>query len=69
MLDFFMLLGEIAVIAIVQIVLEAFLDKDKHAQLLKVVNVACFLGCFYLLLQYVNTHILSDFTDFVKFSF
>jgi hypothetical protein len=36
---------------------------------LQIVNIACFLGSLYLLLQFVYTHILSEISAFVKLPF
>ena len=69
MREFIILIGEILLIALLQTIFEVFLDKDKQALQIRMVNIACFLGSFYLLLQFVFTHILSEITTFVKLPF
>ena len=69
MREFIILIGEILLIALLQTIFEVFLDKDKQALQIRMVNIACFLGSFYLLLQFVFTHILSEISTFVKLPF
>jgi hypothetical protein len=69
MREFTILIGEIFFIALLQTVIETFLDKDKHSQQMKIINIACILGSLYLLLRFVYDHILSEISTFVQFPF
>ena len=64
-----LLIGQIFFIAILQTVLELFLEKDKRDDLIKIINIACIIGSLYLLLQFVFNHMWDEITSFVNLPF
>ena len=69
MREFIILIGEIFFIALLQTIIDTFLDAQKHSYQMKIINIACIMGSLYLLLQFVYNHILSEISAFVKFPF
>ena len=67
MREFIVLLGEILLIALLQTIVEGFLE-DKKLQL-RIVNTTCVVGSLFLLLQFVYEHILSEISAFAKLPF
>jgi len=69
MREFTILIGQLFFIALLQTVLELFIDpkeKPKHVQIL---NIACIIGSLYLLLQFVFQYLMGEISTFVNFSF
>ena len=69
MREFTVLIGEIFFIALLQTILETFLDPEKRAYQVRIINIACVMGSLYLLLEFVYNHILGEISAFVKFPF
>ena len=66
---FTVLIGQLFFIAILQTVLESFLDlheKERHKTIL---GVACVLGSLYLLMQFVYNHLLREMATFITLPF
>ena len=51
--DFFLLIGQIFLIALIQLVLEVLIDTSKRPLQATLINAACFLGGLYLLLDFL----------------
>jgi len=69
MREFIMLIGYLCLIALVQMVLEAFIDSSKRPLHVHILNIACILGCVYLLIQFVFEFLLSEIMSFITFLF
>jgi len=69
MREFFILIGELLLIALLQSVLEAVFDTEKRAQQLRVINIACIAISYLLLARYVFVHLLGEFTSIVTLPF
>jgi len=69
MREFVMLIGHLCLIALVQMVLEAFIDAGKRPLHVHILNIACILGCIYLLIQFVFEFLLSEIMAFITFLF
>ena len=69
MREFIMLIGHLCLIALVQMVLEAFIDAGKRPLHVHILNIACILGCVYLLIQFIFDFLLSELTAFISFLF
>ena len=69
MREFVLLIGHLCLIALVQMVLEAFIDSDKRPLHVHILNIACILGCVYLLIQFVFEFLLTELTAFISFLF
>ena len=67
--EFIVLLGEIFLICLLQMVVEVFLDADKRSYQIRLINIACILGCLYLLLNFVMQNIITEIQAFVNFAF
>jgi len=67
MREFIMLIGHLCLIALVQMVLEAFIDGSKRPLHVHILNIACILGCIYLLIEFVFDFLLSELTAFISF--
>lgn len=68
MKEFMVLIGQIILISCVQSVIEIFFDSDKKT-LSKIINIACYAGSFYLLIQYIFTYLLREIVSVVRFPF
>ncbi|MDR1914060.1 MAG: hypothetical protein LBQ68_06200 [Clostridiales bacterium] len=69
MREFFVLIGQIFIIALVQTIIEVFLDIEKRPQQIKIINIACVMGSLYLLLQFVFTYIIKELQTFIRMPF
>ncbi|MCL1935956.1 MAG: hypothetical protein FWF57_06240 [Defluviitaleaceae bacterium] len=67
MSEILQLFGQIFLIAIIQIVSDAFIDKGSMAMQSKLVNIACFLGSLYLVLNFLFTYIFGNFSTAFNF--
>jgi len=67
--DFFILIGQIFAVSIIQLVLEVLIDSDKHFYQAAVINTACFLGSLYFLLDFLFNKVLADLSTMVPSSF
>lgn len=54
------LFGQIFLIAIIQIVSDSFIDKSELPLQAKLINIACFLGSLYLILEFLISNILNS---------
>ena len=69
MREFTMLIGQLFFIALMQTVLELFINKNEKPMHVQILNIACIVGSLYLLLQFVFEHLLGEITTMVNFSF
>jgi hypothetical protein len=63
------LIGEILFIALLQTIIETFLNENKRGGHMAFINIACIMGSLYLLLRFVYDNILSEISAFVDFPF
>lgn len=66
MREFLSLLGQLFLIAILQSIISFFIN-EKQAYMLQLINIACYLGSLYIILQFVYTHLLSQVMTMFKF--
>jgi len=69
MREFMILISEILFIVILQTIIEAIFDMQQRKEYAKVVNIACVLICYFLLIRYVYNHLLGEITALVNFAF
>jgi len=69
MSDFFTLIGQIFVVFLIQLVLEVFIDTGKHPYQAAIINIACFLGSLYFLLDFLFNKVLVGLNTMVPTSF
>ena len=69
MREFMILVGQIFLIVCVQSIVEMFVDLSKAPLMQKILNIACFLGGLYLLLQFVFNNIFPEITQIVRVYF
>jgi hypothetical protein len=67
--EFIILIGEIFFIALLQTIIETFLEQEKRPRQMGIINIACIMGSLYLLLKFVYDNILSEISSFVQFPF
>ena len=67
--DFFVLIGQIFVISLIQLILEVSIDPSKHPYQAMVINIACFLGSLYFLLDFLFNKILVSLNTIVPAAF
>jgi len=68
MREFMILITEILAIVILQTIIEAILDIQKREEYAKVVNIACVLICYFLLIRYVYNHLWGEIIAMVNFT-
>ena len=64
MREFALLVGQLFCIALLQMLLEAFLEGRK--ELLHALKMACLLGSLYLLLQYAYQYVIPELFSFSR---
>jgi len=64
MREFIVLIGQIGFIALLEVILEMFVDKPHHIKLLR---LACIMGSLYLLLQFAQDYLIGAVTAFLPF--
>jgi len=69
MREFTMLIAQLFFIALIQTVLELFIDSEKRPHHVRILNIACIIGSLYLLLQFVFEHLMSEIATIVTFPF
>lgn len=69
MREFMILIGELMFIAILQMILETILDEVSQKKAIKLINIACILISYFLLLRYVYNHFIGELTSMVNFYF
>jgi len=69
MREFMILIGQLCLIALVQMVLEPFIDASKRPVNVHILNIACILGCVYLLIQFVFEFLLAELTSIINMPF
>ena len=67
MREFTMLIGQLVLIAIMQTVLELFIDVKERPIHGKILDIACVMGSFYLLLQFIFDYMLDEISNFINF--
>jgi len=59
------LIGQLFLIVCIQYIIEMFIDKTTKPYLVNALNIACFAGAFFLVIQFVFDNILKEiFTIF-----
>ena len=67
--EFFMLIGQIFVVSLIQLILEVFIDPDKHPYQAALINIACFLGSLYFVLDFMFNKVLAGLNTMLPMSF
>ena len=65
--DFFLLIGQIFLIAIVQLVVEVIIDAKNHPLQATLINVACFLGGLYLVMDFLFSRMWGSLSTMIQF--
>ena len=69
MREFMILVGQIFLIVCIQAVLELFINLSQRPLLKGILDIACFVGGLYLLLQFVFGHLFPEITQIVRVYF
>ena len=67
--DFWVLLGQIFSVVIIQSVLEMFIEKDKRPHLSLVLSIACYGVSLYLVAQFVFDSLIPEIQSFFSQAF
>jgi len=62
MREFMILMGELLFIAVFQMISTTFLDEVGQKWIIKLINVACIVICYFLMLRYVYNQLLEIFS-------
>ena len=63
------LIGQIFLISCVQSIIEMFVDVGSKPYQARILNIACFAGSLYLLLQFMYSHLFKELVTVFNFSF
>ena len=69
MREFIVLILELLFIALIQTIVEAIFDAEERKKQMRVVNIACILISYLLLIRFVYNHLLGELTAFVGIPF
>ena len=69
MREFTLLIGQLFFIALMQTVLELFMEPKERPHHVKILNIACVMGSLYLLLQFAFNYLLNEISTFIPFPF
>ncbi len=69
MREFMTLIGQIVLICCIQALTELLIDHNKRPYQALVINVACFAGSLYLLLQFVFGYLLAEIQAVINMPF
>jgi len=65
--DYFVLIGQIFLIALIQLILEVVIDAGKRPFQAMLINTACFLGGLYLVLDFLFGRFWSSLSTMIQF--
>ena len=68
MREFMILIGELILVAAMQNVVEAIFTEWKIESRMKIINIACLLISYFLLLRFVYNHFIEEITALVNFA-
>jgi len=69
MREFMFLIFELMTVAVLQMILENILNETSQKRVVKLINIACILISYFLLLRYVYNHFIVEITSMVNFYF
>lgn len=67
MREFLSLLSQLFIIAILQSLVGFFINSEKQTYMLELINIACYLGALYIILQFAYTYVLSQIMTMFNF--
>jgi len=69
MREFMILIGELVLISMMQVVINAVLEESGKKTALKAINIACIFICYFLLARYVYNNFIEEILTLVYFYF
>ncbi len=63
MYEALVLLGQIFLIICLQTIFEVFVDPDKKSNGSRLMNIACFIGCLYVLMKFVFENLVVEIAN------
>jgi len=66
MTEFIVLIVQILIITCIQTIAEIFIDPTKNSMQVKLIGIACTVGSFYLLVQFVFSYILEEIIGIIN---
>ncbi len=67
MSEFFKLIGQILIIALLQSIIEIFIEPSSKPYLYRIINIACYVGALYLLVEYIMNTFLQNVMSLIPF--
>jgi len=65
--EFLTLIFELLFVAMLQIIISASLEEGGPKWLIKAINIACILICYFLLIRYVYNLYIGELSMFINF--
>ena len=65
--EFLTLLGKLFLITLLQSVINFFINKENSPYMQELINIACYLGAMYIILEFAYTHIFSQIMNILNF--
>ena len=66
MREFMVLMGQLFLIVCIQSIMEAFAGGKKNSFTQRILSIACYLGSFYIILQFTFDHLLRDISRLLQ---
>lgn len=67
--DGLLLIGQVAIIACLELIINMFLDPEKKTGQTRILNVACYAVSLYLVLQFIFDNVLNEVASVMSFAF
>lgn len=65
--EFLKLIGQILIIALLQSIIEVFIEPGNKPYLYRIINIACYVGALYLLVDYIANSFFKEFMSLIRF--
>lgn len=65
--EFLSLLSQLFLISILQSIVSFFINTEKQTYMLQLLNIACYLGSLYIVLQFAYTYVISQVINMIHF--
>ncbi|NLP47062.1 MAG: hypothetical protein GX347_08505 [Epulopiscium sp.] len=64
--DFIRVIMQILAISGVQIIVEGILKQWGRTEMIKIVNLLCYIASFYIVWQFFDTYIIKGFQEWIR---
>ncbi len=66
MQEFLVMVGELFLISCIQSILIVFVQDKKQTSMGRIINIACYLGSLYIVLQFTFQYLLKEMSQFFR---